>query len=133
MKLGYQSRSLEAYPEDIVDRVVKEFPADSLGQVHLCLEELRSDRLSRCAVFLAKGSIAKLQAAVSLGKEDYRDLIMAAEYDSFHIRLRDFNCPFSGEVVSNPLKAGWIRNRPSRHSQLGAKPLEGDLNRLGES
>jgi len=111
MKLGYQSRSLENYPPDVVERVVKEFPADSLGAVHLALEELRSDRLSRCAVFLAKGSVPKLQEAVALGREDYRDLIMAAEYDSFHIRLRDFNRPFGSEAVPNPLEAEWRRNQ----------------------
>ena len=99
MKLGYQNRSLKNYPPDIVERVVREFPTDSLSQVHLCLEELRSDRLSRCAVFLAKGSVARLQEAVSLGKEDPRDLIMAAEYDSFHIRLRNFDYPFGSEKL----------------------------------
>lgn len=117
MKLGYQSRSLENYPQDIVDRVVKVFPADSLGQVHLCLEKLRSDRLSRCAVYLAQGSVTKLQEAVSLGKEDYRDLIMAAEYDSFHIQLRDFNRPFGSEAVPNPLEAEWRRNQPIQPAQ----------------
>lgn len=117
MKLGYQSRSLENYPPDIVDRVVRVFPADSLGQVHLSLEELRSDRLSRCAVFLAQGSVAKLQEAVMLGKKDYRDLIMAAEYDSFHIRLRDFNRPFGSEGMPNPLEAEWKRNQPIQPAQ----------------
>jgi hypothetical protein len=103
MKLGYQNRSLENYPRDIVDRVVEEFPADALGAVHLGLEDLRSDRLARCALFVAKGSGPKFHEAVALGKEDYRDLIMAAEYDSFHIRLRDFNRPFGSETIFNPL------------------------------
>ena len=97
MKLGYQPRSLENYPQDIVERVVEEYPADALGQVHLWLEDLRSDRLSRCALFLAKGSLKKLEEEVSLGKKDYRDLIVAAEYDIFHKQLRDFNQPFQNE------------------------------------
>ena len=120
MNLGYQSRSLENYPRDIVDRVVHEYSADLLGQVHLWLEDLRSDRLSRCALFLARGSLKKLEEAVSLGKEDYRDLIVAAEYDSFRIQLRDFNCPFGSETVPNPLEAEWRRNQPNQSSQRNA-------------
>jgi hypothetical protein len=114
MTLGYQSRSLENHPRDIVDRMLHEYPADSLGQVHLWLEDLRSDRLSRCALFLAKGSIKKLEEAVSLGRDDYRDLIVAAEYDSFRIQLRDFNRAFGSETVPNPLKAEWSRNQPNQ-------------------
>ena len=117
VKLGYQSRSLESYPPDIVARVIKDFPADALGAVHLGLEDLRSDRLARCALFLANGSVPKLQDAVALGKEDYRDLIMAAEYDSFHIQLRDFNRPFGSEIVPNPLEAEWRANQAQRAIQ----------------
>ena len=114
MKLGYQSRSLENYPRDIVDRVLREYPADAIGQVHLWLEDLRSDRLSRCALFVAQGSLQKLEGAVALGREDYRDLIVAAEYDSFLIQLRDFNRPFGSEVVPNPLEGAWRRNQPNK-------------------
>ena len=103
MKLGYKSRSFSNYPRDIVDRVSTEYPADAIGQVHLWFEDLKSDRLSRCALFLAQGSLQKLEEAVALGREDYRDLIVAAEYDSFRLQLRDFNRPFGSEDVSNPL------------------------------
>ena len=78
MNLGSKSRSLENYPRDIVDRVTEEYPADAIGQVHLWLEDLGSDRLARCAIFLAQGSLKKLEEAVSLGRADYRDLIVAA-------------------------------------------------------
>lgn len=111
MKLGYQSRSLENYPRDIVDRVIQEYPADAIGQVHLWLEDLRGDRLARCALFVASGSLQKLEEAVSIGKADYRDLIVSAEYDSFMIQLRDFNRPFGSEAVPNPLEAEWRKNQ----------------------
>ena len=94
MNLGGRSRSLENYPRDIVDRVVEEYPADAIGQVHLWLEDLGSDRLSRCVLFLAQGSLQKLEEAVSLGRKDYRDLIFSAEYDCGDQQLRDFNLPF---------------------------------------
>ncbi len=97
------ARSLENYPRDIVDRVLAEFPADSIGQVHLMLEDLWSDRLKRCGLFVARGSVEQLNEAVSLARSDERDLIVAAEYDSFLIRLRDFDRPFGSEIISNPL------------------------------
>jgi hypothetical protein len=94
MNLGSKSRSFENYPRDIVDRVVDEYPADAIGQVHLWLEDLGSDRLSRCALFLARGSIEKLKQEVAVGRTDYRDLIVAAEYDGDR-HVRNFNLPFS--------------------------------------
>jgi hypothetical protein len=97
MNLGSKSRSLENYPRDIVDRVIEEYPADAIGQVHLWFEDLGSDRLVRCALFLAQGSLQKLEEAVSLGRADYRDLIVAAEYDRADNQLRDFNQPFRKE------------------------------------
>jgi hypothetical protein len=92
-----KSRSLENYPPDIVDRVVQDFDADAIGQAHLRLEDLGSDRLARCALFLARGSIEALRSAVELGRTDYRDLIMAAEYDRDDNHVRDFNRPFQTE------------------------------------
>jgi len=97
MNLGSKSRSLENYPRDIVDRVIEEYPPDAIGQVHLWLEELDSDRLARCALFLAQGSLTKLKEEVALGRADYRDLIVAAEYDRADNRLRDFSQPFRKE------------------------------------
>ncbi len=88
------SRSLENYPRDIVDRVMEEYPADAIGQIHLWFKELGSDRLARCALFLARGSLSGLKEAVALGMTDYRDLIVAAEYDRKDNQLRDFNQPF---------------------------------------
>jgi len=89
------SRSLENYPRDIVNRVIDNFEADAIPYVHLLLEDLGSDRLSRCALFIADGSIKKLEDAVALGKLDPRDLIYSAEYECTESQLRDFNQPFS--------------------------------------
>jgi hypothetical protein len=97
MSAPQKSRNLENYPPDIVDRVIRDFDADAIGQVHLWLEALGSDRLARCALFVARGSIAGLETAVELGRTDYRDLIMAAEYDKHDNHLRDFNLPFPTE------------------------------------
>jgi hypothetical protein len=88
------SRSLENYPADIINWIVDHFEADAISYVHLLLEDLKEDRLIRCALFLSQGSIKELEEAVSLGKTDYRDLIWSAEYECKEDRLRDFNQPF---------------------------------------
>jgi hypothetical protein len=116
MNAGSKSRSFENYPRDIVDRVIDEYPADAIGQVHLWLEDLASDRLSRCALFLAAGSLKKLEEEVALGRTDYRDLIVAADYDRFLIQLRDFNRPFGEEAVPNPLEFQMRRSQPNKRS-----------------
>ena len=97
MEHQHKSRSLENYPPDIVQRVIRDFEADAIGQVHLWLEDLCSDRLARCALFLARGSVEGLKSAVELGRTDYRDLIKAAEYSRNDSHLRDFNRPFETE------------------------------------
>jgi hypothetical protein len=94
MNLNSKSRALSAYPADIVKRVIDQYAADAIGQVHLWLEDLASDRLARCALYLANGSIEKLRGAVDLGRNDPRDLIVAAEYDRTDKQIRDFNLPF---------------------------------------
>jgi hypothetical protein len=92
------SRSIESYPGDIVDWIIDHFDADAISYVHLLLEDLKEERLIRCALFLSQGSIKELEGAVSLGKTDYRDLIWSAEYDCKEERLRDFNQPFPKET-----------------------------------
>jgi hypothetical protein len=100
MKLNSRSRTLSAYPRDIIDRVLKQYEADAIGQVHLWLEDLAqfedpgSFRLARCALYLADGSISKLDVAVKQGLADFRNLIVAAEYDRADNRLRNMNLPF---------------------------------------
>ena len=97
MNAQSKSRSLERYPPDIVERVIRDFDADAIGQVHCWLEDLGSDRLARCALFLARGSVTALKAARDRGTADYNDLIMAAEYDKADNRIRDLNQPFASE------------------------------------
>jgi len=92
MNLGSKSRSFGNYPDDIINHVVEEYSADAIGQIHLWFEDLDSDRLARCALFLAQGSIQKLKDAVALGRSDTRDLIVAAEYEG-DTQVRDFNEP----------------------------------------
>ena len=57
-------------------------------------QELSSDRILRCIVFVANGDLNRLEKAIDLAREDYRDLIVWAEYDEKNERVRDFSNPF---------------------------------------
>ena len=57
-------------------------------------QELSSDRILRCIVFVANGDLNRLEKAIDLAKTDYRDLIVLAEYDEKNERVRDLSNPF---------------------------------------
>ena len=57
-------------------------------------QELSSDRIVRCIVFVANGDLTRLENAIDLAKEDYRDLIVWAEYNENNERVRDLTNPF---------------------------------------
>ena len=57
-------------------------------------QEFSSDRILRCIVFVANGDLNRLEKAIDLAREDYRDLIVWAEYDEKNQRVRDFSNPF---------------------------------------
>jgi uncharacterized protein YbaA (DUF1428 family) len=57
-------------------------------------KELSSDRIVRCIVFVANGDLNRLEKAIDLAREDYRDLIVWAEYDEKNQRVRDLSNPF---------------------------------------
>jgi len=57
-------------------------------------QELSSDRILRCIVFVANGDLDRLEKALDLAKTDYRDLIVWAEYDEQNERVRDLTNPF---------------------------------------
>jgi hypothetical protein len=60
-------------------------------------EKLFSDRMIRCLLFVSQGDLDKLEQAIALAKQDYRDLIVAAEYDGSENHIRNFNHPFEIE------------------------------------
>ena len=92
-----------ALAADILRRINRDFndppaAAQALGR----LEEARggapdlfSDRVLRCAVFVAAGNLETLDRALALARIDARDLIVWAEYDNdFETRKRDLTQPF---------------------------------------
>lgn len=87
-------------PLDIKTRIENDFAhSDERNLVLKILSELQieeRERVIRCILFVANGDIDKLGKMEVLAKTDYRDVIMAGEYEKItDKRLRDFNEPFN--------------------------------------
>lgn len=94
-------------PTDIVERIRQDFGTRSEAVIGI-FDELRRakstfihDRIVRCVIFLAGGDDMRLLDQIDLWRQDYRDVISAAEYDSLHVlQLRDFNQPFGSAEIA---------------------------------
>jgi hypothetical protein len=95
---------LELLP-DIVARIAERFPLDLralaerlVGEARLHDGTVPAPRLQRCVVEAASGSVEKLRYYADLLKVDYRDVIVAGEYESTDgklVRVRDLEQPFA--------------------------------------
>jgi hypothetical protein len=104
-----------ALPEDIVIRVQRDFSSKESLPILQLLSEFQKEnpdlsaRVLRCIVFLARGSFENFASAVALARLDWRDLIVAAEYDGWsgeENKRRDMNLPFEAtdnEAVKGPV------------------------------
>lgn len=101
---------IQALTADIRARVERDFGRDAapvldkLAEVARADPHLDSPRIMRCLVFLARGDAKRLDHYTKLARVDYRDLIVAAEYETrpgtdpsqgIYDQVRDFNVPFS--------------------------------------
>lgn len=88
---------------DIVAQATADFPPEKVGEV---LEQLQvassSERIQRCIVFAARGHPWRFQFLCKLAKDDFRDVIMNAEYDRHDARLYDFNKPIPEARIDQP-------------------------------
>ena len=88
-------------PEDVQTFLERTFPAEELGEALLVLDQARiengtvpSPHLLRCAAFASGGSLKRLKQLASLLAVDWRDVIMAGEYelrDKVAVRVRDLS------------------------------------------
>lgn len=91
--------------DDIARKVISEFGEDADEVVQDLLKmaaedpQIFNDRLLRCIVFISHGSRTKMQEAYMLAKTDFRDVIVAAEYDANWVPVRDFRQPFPLETT----------------------------------
>ena len=82
---------------DILKRIESDYGAAAVDQVADLLAAYSGnepDRVRRCILFLADGNVDALKANLATAAEDYRDIILFAEYDREDNRVRDFSKPF---------------------------------------
>jgi len=96
-----------ALPSDVEARIRTMFPEQSaktiqtLTQLRYEDSELFGDRIVRCIVFCTwHYPKSDLESWIRQARTDYRDLIVAAEYDRNDTQLRDFNRPFTDDTFS---------------------------------
>lgn len=87
-------------PADIVARVARDFPAPAdRERVLRALDTLdvpERDRVARCVLFCAAGSMGTFDDMEALARLDYRDAIVCAEYEQPSCkRVRSFIEPFT--------------------------------------
>jgi hypothetical protein len=99
----------DKFPPDIVARAQRDFGPqadlvlDALRTSRSTIGERIGDRLARCIIFAAKGDTQRVTALIESWRQDYRDVIMAAEYDELGVlRLRDLNRPFDRADLIKP-------------------------------
>lgn len=86
-------------PKDILDKINSDFPdteeRELIIEILSSLEVNESERVIRCILFTAAGNLDRLGNLEALAKTDYRDVIMAGEYEYPSVkRINDFNKPF---------------------------------------
>ena len=90
-------------PDDLRIWLERHFDKNSAGSAAALLDSAvdhlnqpAGPRLQRCAAFASGGNIGRLQQLVDLMRIDYRDVIVAGEYDTSTDdwrQVRDFNKP----------------------------------------
>ena len=89
--------------EDILEQVRADFPAKAVRGVSESLSSLpHGARIRRCIVVAARGRIRHFKYFCRLADQDYRDLIVAAEYDGSGRRQYDFNRPIPEARIDPP-------------------------------
>lgn len=81
-------------PHDVISWIEKRFPAldvkiaiELLDQAPDHTGKYPGDRVVRCAAHASQGNLNKLDEMIQLMKIDYRDVIMAGEYDVLDRKL----------------------------------------------
>ncbi len=92
---------------DIVDYIRTGFaPSDASFAVSELATCGSAGRLARCIAVGARGSIERLRALIRTAQIDYRDVIVAGEYDDAMRRIRDLRVSF---LINSP-EDFWISN-----------------------
>jgi hypothetical protein len=85
---------------DIIDHINTEFAGTDapLAQAELAASG-KDGRIARCIVLASAGSLQRLRELLQLADVDYRDVIVAGEYDSAMRHVRDLRVSF---LIASP-------------------------------
>ena len=94
------------FKDDINARIRTDFGENSSKATTMLLdainkvEYLKTDRVIRCIIFLAKGNLTDLNKYIETATFDTRDVMLWAEYEGLKenekpVRVRDFNKTFT--------------------------------------
>jgi hypothetical protein len=81
-------------PVDVMARLNMDFGDRADAVAALFLAQRLDERLVRCIVFAARGSVSRVQELIALAQKDFRDLIVTAEYDEVMRQIRDLRVSF---------------------------------------
>jgi len=95
-----------AFKDDIIARINSDFGQNSSKATTILLDAinkvdyLKTDRVIRCIIFLAKGNLTELNKYIETATFDTRDVMFWAEYEGIGEnekpkRVRDFNKIFA--------------------------------------
>jgi hypothetical protein len=88
---------------DIAAQLKSDFSPEEFPQRLIQLAAASSNaRIQRCIVFAARGHAWYFDFLCKLAKIDFRDVIMAAEYDRLGAQLYDFNRPIGKATIDDP-------------------------------
>ena len=95
---------MKELPKDIIEEMKSRFKGDFDAALNLldesltAVEELNTDQIIRCIIYLSKNGITDLKKNLAAAKNDPRDVMYWAEYEDIHTtmpnRVRDFNNTF---------------------------------------
>jgi len=109
-----------ALAADIVDQLRHDFPPQEFeARLSQLTQASDSPRIQRCIVFASRGHPGHFDYLCKLANVDFRDVIMAAEYDRLNARLYDFNKPIPEARIEDPY-AGYESQK-----QQGSEPFYG--------
>jgi hypothetical protein len=92
---------------DILEQMQRDFPDEELaGRLAQLAEATKLERLQRCIVFASRGHPWYFEYLCRLAKVDYRDVIMAAEYER-DAKLYDFSKPIGEARIDDPYGSRW--------------------------
>lgn len=89
---------------DIIERIRADFP-DADAPIAVLHSSGQTGRVARCIVVASNGSLQKMREYIRMADVDFRDVIVAGEYDELMCPIRDLSVSF---LIATP-EDFWIR------------------------